>query len=102
MSSQECTVGERVLLKIAVQANTPEGEYLNAWKGKFVFDAEAFDYVGFAITDDSVKKDSVAGANSVWEVNLETPGTIVIGFANALGCSEDGYLFTLILQAKPT
>ena len=43
MSSQECTVGERVLLKIAVQANTPEGEYLNAWKGKFVFDAEAFE-----------------------------------------------------------
>ena len=98
-TTQEALLGTIVSLKVSVRLNAKEGEALNTWRSVLSYNAEALEYVGFAITDDSTREVSVSGLDSLWVVNDEEPGRLVIAFSNAYGCKEDGYLVTLMFRA---
>ena len=98
--TQETLLGTTVSLKITAQLNANDGEALNTWRAVLSYDDKALTYEGFAITDELTRETSIAGLDSLWAVNDETPGRLVIGFSNAYGCKEDGYLVTLLFRSK--
>lgn len=102
VETQETVVGNTVALRVSARANGADGQRLNTWRGAFSYDPQALEYVGFVLEDETTRETTIAGLDSVWAVNDSVPGYLEIGFSNAFGCTEDGYLVTILLRALKT
>ena len=99
VETQETVLGNTVALRVSARVNGADGQLLNTWRAAFSYDPQALEYVGFVLEDETTRETSIAGLDSVWAVNDSVPGYLEIGFSNAFGCAQDGYLVTILMRA---